>query len=238
MNKTIEIDIVLPCYNPHDKWVEELHTYIKTLQQQLPDGVKLRPIAVNDGSKGCFGVLHREAFCGYFPDAVCDSSRMQNRGKGFTVRQGVALSKADYVLYTDFDVPYAVESTAEVIHKLLEGYDIVIATRNRSYYDELSWSRKILSYGSKWLNYLLLRMKYNDTQGGLKGMSRKGREIMLRTTIDRFLFDTEFIYLASKQKDLTIVEVESHLREGIHLPNMSSRVMIGEFRNFMRIVFS
>ncbi|MEG1635697.1 MAG: glycosyltransferase family 2 protein, partial [Rikenellaceae bacterium] len=86
-------------------------------------------------------------------------------------------------------------------------------------------------------NQVIMNLKYSDTQGGLKGMSRKGCDLMLTTKVNRFLFDTEFVVMASRRRDISITEISANLRDGIILPNMSFKVVRREFMNFLRIMF-
>ena len=132
-------------------------------------------------------------------------------------------------------MPYTAESMCEVIDRVFAGTDVVIAVRNRSYHSRLSPMRKMMSYGSKLLNRIFLNLRHPDTQGGLKGLSPRARAVMLRTRISDFLFDTEFVVLAARDKRLRIEEVETMLRDGIVMSAMSPRVLFRELRNFFRI---
>ena len=80
-----------------------------------------------------------------------------------------------------------------------------------------------------------MKLKVNDTQAGLKGFRREVKPLFLMTTINRYLFDLEFIYLLSKQKEL---KVEGHpitLRPGITFSKMNRKILFQEARNFMNI---
>ena len=79
-------------------------------------------------------------------------------------------------------------------------------------------------------------MEYFETQGGLKGFNARGKEIFLKTTIDEFLFDTEFIYRASLQKDITIINVDGVTRENLKPNKVPIRVVKKEVVNFFRIL--
>ena len=70
---------------------------------------------------------------------------------------------------------------------------------------------------------------YQETQSGLKGFNAKGRELFLRTKVKTFLFDTEFILLAYREK-LKIDVLDIGIRPGIHLSSMGMKVMFRELR--------
>ncbi|BEG99932.1 hypothetical protein BSYN_21970 [Bacteroides sedimenti] len=163
----------------------------------------------------------------------------ENRGKGYALRKGIETTRSSLIIYTDWDFPYCLNSILAVIHQLEKGYDVVVAARTNSYFhhSELGFFRSLMSFCSRIMNRVILGMKFNDAQGGLKGMSRKGRDIFLRTKIDQFLFDTEFVYLASRERDLNICEVKTDIREGVHLSHMGMKVLKKELFNFVRIAY-
>ena len=232
---TYDLDIVLPCYNPAEGFIGVLGDRFAALQAAYPDR-RMRLIVSNDGSTRNFDPEVRAALTEAIPGTLL-AGHEQNAGKGAAVRAGIAVSTAPYTIYTDIDMPYSAESMCKVIDRVFEGWDVVIAVRNKSYYSKLSPLRKLMSHGSQVMNRLFLGTRHTDTQGGLKGLSPAAREIMLRTRVNDFLFDTEFISLASRTKGITILDVETTLREDVVLSKMSMRVLFRELRNFFRIIF-
>lgn len=194
---------------------------------------RMRLIVANDGSTHGFGP--EEQACLLRTVADTEIANLPHRGKGAAIRAGIARSTAPVTIYTDIDMPYTTESMRSVIDSVIAGYDVVIAVRNRSYHSKLSPLRKLMSYGSKALNRIFLNIPYTDTQGGLKGLSTKAKAVMLRTRIDDFLFDTEFVVLSVRDKDMRITEIETTLRDGVVMSSMSGRVLIRELKNFFRI---
>lgn len=230
------LDIILPCYNPSTEFVETFRAISDSLINRYCDH-SLRFIVVNDGSASNFGKQEQHSLLNTV-EHVRIINLESNQGKGVAVRTGIQASTAQYAIYTDCDMPYSLNTMEQVIDRVFDGYDVVIAIRNHNYYRQLSPLRKVLSIGSKSLNRLFLRTKHTDTQGGLKGFSPRAKEIMLQTKIDSFLFDTEFIALASRNKQIRITEVESTLRDGIELSKMSWGVIAKELRNFLYIAFT
>lgn len=227
------LDIVCPCYNPSADLISNLGQSLGELRNLYPDK-RLHLIVVNDGSSCNFGPQEQAALVLAIPDAeVID---IPHAGKGGAIRAGIARSEAPHTIYTDIDMPYAMESMRQVIDRVFAGVDVVIAVRNQSYHAKLSPMRKLMSYGSKMLNRMFLNISHTDTQGGLKGLSPRAREIMLNTQIDNFLFDTEFVVMASRQRCLNIEEIETTLREGIVMSKMSAKIMFRELKNFFLIV--
>lgn len=226
------LDVVCPCYNPAPGFIPHLNRTIGELRAMYPD-LRLHLIVANDGSPRGFGEKEHAELLQTIADAeIVD---IPHGGKGAAIRAGIARSRAPFTIYTDIDMPYAPESMRQVIDRVLAGCDVVIAVRNRSYHARLSPMRKLMSYGSKLLNRLFLNIRYTDTQGGLKGLSPRAREVMLSTRIDDFLFDTEFVVLAARDGRMRIEQIETTLREGIVMSKMSGRVMVRELKNFFRI---
>lgn len=226
------LDIVCPCYNPNPGFADSLAQSLAELRAFYPDK-HLHLIVVNDGSPRNFGGEQRAVLRRAVPGVeIVD---IPHGGKGEAIRAGIARSRAPYTVYTDIDMPYTAESMREVIDRVFAGADVVIAVRNRSYHSRLSPLRKAMSYGSKMLNRIFLHIRHTDTQGGLKGLSPRAREVMLRTGISGFLFDTEFVVLAARDKRLRIEEVETMLRDGVVMSKMPVRVLFRELRNFFRI---
>lgn len=227
------LDVVCPCYNPSEDFIPKLARSMEELRGYYP-GRRLHLIVSNDGSPRNFGAEEHAELLRTIPDAeIVD---IPHAGKGAAIRAGIARSTAPYTIYTDIDMPYMMASMREVIDRVLAGCDVVIAVRNSSYHARLSPMRKAMSYGSKLLNRLFLDIPHTDTQGGLKGLSPRAREVMLRTRIEDFLFDTEFVVLSSRE-GLRIEEIETTLREGIVMSKMSGRVLVRELKNFFRIAF-
>ena len=226
------LDIVCPCYNPPAGFGASLAHGLAELHGFYPDK-QLHLIVVNDGSPRNFGDEQRVALREAVPGVeIVD---IPHGGKGAAIRAGIACSRAPYTIYTDIDMPYTAGSMREVVDRVFAGEDVVIAVRNRSYHSQLSPVRKLMSYGSKMLNRIFLNIRHTDTQGGLKGLSPRARAVMLRTRISDFLFDTEFVVLAARDKRLRIGEIETSLRDGVVMSKMSGRVLFRELRNFFRI---
>jgi glycosyltransferase involved in cell wall biosynthesis len=233
MNKTI--DIVLPCYNPEEKeWHTDIKRNMVALEKMFPD-LTFFVTLVNDGSAR--GIS--ESQIDYLKSQISGFQYVtyaENQGKGYALREGIKLATHDFVVYTDVDFPFELVCMQAMINKLLAGKDIVLGERQFSYSNHLKRYRKVLSSGSHIFNSLLLNLPFTDTQGGLKGFNQKGRAVFLKTIINRYLFDTEFILRACKQNDLVISTVPLTLREGVILSQMGLKVIKKEFGNIMRLL--
>ena len=231
--RIIDLDIIQPCYNPLPDWEKSVWLHYNDVKKLFP-GVTINLIIVNDGS---LKNVNQEAI-DFLEKHISDFQYISyepNKGKGNALRTGINASKGRMQIYTDIDFPYEFIHIKEIYDLLLQGADIVSGVRKKNYYQTLSPMRWLASKMSQILNRLFLRLPFNDTQSGLKGINRKGRMIFLRTTIDRYLADTEFLALAAKTRKLKLVPHEISLREGIVLSKMSFRTFVRELRNFITI---
>ncbi len=191
-------------------------------------------IIVNDGSWRNFDEQEVKLFFSKFP-AIKIISYSQNGGKGYALREGVKQAQGDLIIYTDIDFPYTHASFRKIYNSLRdENVDVVIGVRGEEYYTHLSRSRVRISKLLRWFIKKFLRIPTEDTQCGLKGMNQKGKEVFLQTTIDRYLFDLEFIFFSARQK-LTIKTIEVELKPEIQLSKMNWKILLQEFGNFLKI---
>jgi glycosyltransferase involved in cell wall biosynthesis len=231
----VDVDIILPCYNPHDGWAEGILNSMKALEDTHPD-LTIGCIVVNDGSAEGFTVEDISFLIKYIPNCKV-YSYSENKGKGHAVRYGIARSQAPYIMYTDIDFPFEISSMQSMLDALLAGEDIVLGHRQKSYDHQLQPFRRILSSGSHFFNKVLLGLRFIDTQGGLKCFNARGKEYMMKTKINRYLFDTEFLLLASKAQNLKIKELPIETVQGIQLRDMGFSTLRKEITGMFRLLY-
>lgn len=229
-----QLDIVIPMYNPPKGWSSVLIERLQPIIEKTNHLVRV--ILVNDGSING-NVVPEIEFLSNQGFEIKLVQYSQNQGKGYALRQGVQQSSAKYLMLTDIDIPFTEESMWAILRSLEHhNADLALGQRDDSYYENIPNSRKRMS---KWLsvvNSRIFRLPVKDTQCGLKGLNKKGKQIFLQTSIKRYLFDLEMVFLASKKKDLKLTPVPVILRPGIQLSNMRLKVIVPELMNFFRIV--
>jgi glycosyltransferase involved in cell wall biosynthesis len=194
---------------------------------------------VNDGSKS--GIL--KADIQFLADNINGFTYIDspiNQGKGGALRDAVSQTTGKWVIYTDADYPYLIKNAVEMFRLLsTDAADVVVGVRDEQYYDQLPLGRKIFSLSLKVMNYVFFpQLKVKDTQSGLKGFNQKGKEIFLKTRIPAFLFDMEFLVLASKRPDIRIKWIYVQARDGIVFSTMRAKTILTELANFATILFS
>ncbi|HSU49995.1 MAG TPA: glycosyltransferase family 2 protein [Segetibacter sp.] len=234
MHTTYDLSIVLPMYRPKQGWENSLKENMQLLDIEFNYSISIQYIIVNDG-------FENEHLLSLF-DVVQQSeanvkfiSYKVNMGKGYALRTGVAAATAPIVITTDLDFPYEAKDVKNVYALLASGNEIVTGKRKAEYYKATPFKRKVLSKACIAMNKYLLKMSLGDAQSGLKGFNRKGKNLFLQTSVNRFLVDTEFLVLANKQK-LDIAVLELNLKNGIKFSTMGWKVLIAEGKNFYKII--
>jgi glycosyltransferase involved in cell wall biosynthesis len=229
-----KLQLIIPCFNPiSELWAENIITQYELFKRSLPE-ITIALTIVNDGATKNIDKKYFDYFRTQLPDIQIVSYE-KNRGKGFALRQGILNSEADFYLFTDIDFPYENESMVSVTKELLERNGIAVGFRNQNYYQKVPLFRRILSKSFRFF-IKMLGIPVQDTQCGLKGFDNEAKKIFLTTTIDRYLFDFEFLYLAAKQKNIPIYHVDVQLKDGIVFSSMGLNVLRTEAWNLLKVL--
>ncbi len=220
----------MPCYNPDKNWLANILIRYNEIVKHL-NNYSIDIIIVNDGSSENIDAKLAQAK-NNLPNCQIISYGV-NKGKGYAIRKGVENADGDFIIYTDIDFPYTNESILEIINQL-KNNDIAIGVRGLSYYDNIPYHRALISKFLKLLIKTLLRIPTNDTQGGLKGMRKEVKQYFLKTEINRYLFDLEFICIAAKN-NLQITLIPVVLNETTVVRKMNLNVISKEAFNFFKI---
>jgi glycosyltransferase involved in cell wall biosynthesis len=230
---TKNLSIVLPCFNPPIGWEKVVVESMSSLNKKVGQEIEL--IIVNDGSFKNTGTKHFD----FVSDMIRNVKIVQhkeNKGKGQALRTGVSVAKGDLIIFTDIDFPYTEDSFLRIYNSLLSGNQIALGHRNKAYYQHTPTGRKLISKVLRFSLKTFLRLPTDDSQCGIKGFDASGRAVFLSTTIDRFLFDLEFIKLVSKKK-LSSENVEVELKPGVVFSKVNVKILAKESLNFAKILF-
>lgn len=214
-------------------WENQLCDRFLKLRDSLPQYL-FSLYLVNDGSQS--GIL--DEHIAHLKANVSDFHYLYNAtnsGKGHALRNAIAHTKQDYVVYTDIDMPFTNASMVSIINEL-QNYDLVFGIKEKSYYEQLPFRRKLVSkILQKTIKFFFPLLPVSDTQCGLKGMNKRGKEVFLNTKINRYLFDLEFILYCAKAH-LSIKPVPVTLRPGIIFGKMNNNILWQESKNLWRIL--
>ena len=161
-----------------------------------------------------------------------------NRGKGFALRTGAARAKGERIIYTDIDFPYTPGSFRAVYELLRQDRaDVAVGVKNDDYYRSVPRVRRAVSRCLRFAIGVFFSMPVTDTQCGLKGFNRKALPLFLNTTIDRYLFDLEFIRSCYKSREkIRVSPVQIQLNNNVHFRRMNYRILSSEALNFLKLV--
>jgi dolichol-phosphate mannosyltransferase len=195
MSKTI---IVIPTYNE----VDNLPRMIPALLELPIDDMGI--LVVDDGSPDGTG-QKADDFAAEFPGQVNVLHRKEKSGLGPAYIAGFKRAMelgADYIVQMDCDFSHQPKYVPELVNKINEGYDLVVASRwmKGGGVDE-KWGirRKLLSW---WANRVyvptILRLPVHDATAGFKIWRR---ETLIGLDLDRirsngYVFQVEMSYVA------------------------------------------
>ncbi len=195
----ISHSFIVPAYNESQRLAESIPKVADYIRSR---SLSAEIIVVNDGSTDNTADVVRRF-------AVTDSTikllaNPGNRGKGYSVRNGMLHAKGTVALFTDADLSSPITEADKLFAALAEGADVAIGSRWLK--RELQTERQSLLrqlYG-RLFNLglrIVLGLRYRDTQCGFKAFNRSAIEtIFTRQRIERWGFDPELLFLADRFK--------------------------------------
>jgi glycosyltransferase involved in cell wall biosynthesis len=203
-----QLSIIIPAYNEEKRLPRALGQIRDYLASAQPPVGPVELIVVDDGSTDR-------------TTSVVDEWKSQipclrliqngaNRGKGYSVRQGMLEARGRIALFTDADLSSPIAESAKLLLAIAEGNDVAIGSRalDRSF---------ILVHQSPWRELagivfnafvrLFTGLPFYDTQCGFKAFVREPSRIVFeQQRIEGFGFDPEVLFLA-KRHGLGAIEV-------------------------------
>lgn len=229
----MHVSLILPCYNPPAGWVENIITRYSEAKAFFNADSEL--ILVQDGYS-----THISA-----QDIACLEKALphfkhiyypENKGKGYAIRQGVKNAGGELIIYTDIDFPYTTDSIRKIYDTLNAGScDLAAGVKDEVYYKHTNAARKFISKTLRSMIRTFFSIPVDDTQCGLKGFKHELKLVFAHTTINRYLFDLEFIRNAHKQ-GYSIQAVPIKLNEGVQFRHINYRILIPEFINLIKLI--
>ena len=218
--------VVIPAYNESERLSVSLP---KVLDYVLQQHLSAEIIVVNDGSRDDTAEVVRR-FMRLNPD-IRLVENPGNRGKGYSVRNGMLRARGDIVMFTDADLSSPIYEAGKLFTAIEQGADVAIGSRwlrAELQTERQPWYRQLYGRLFNLGLHIVLGLKYRDTQCGFKAFTRAAAQtIFTRQHVERWGFDPELLFLADKFKLRTVeVPVEwahdhrskiSPLRDGIRM---------------------
>ena len=189
--------IVIPAYNEEIRIEATLDRVLAYVYAQKWNAEIL---VVNDGSRDATReIVLRYAAAHPILQLVENPG---NRGKGFSVRNGVLHSKGKLIVFTDADLASPIEESEKLLAALNAGADVAIGsrwldsslqTRKQPFY------RRVLGRIFNLALRVILGMNFRDTQCGFKAFKRAAAQAVFPLQIiERWGFDPEIVFLAQR----------------------------------------
>ena len=195
--------IVIPAYNESSRLGASLEKILSYVQRA---GWSAEILIVNDGSRDNTAEIARSFERRY--GAVRLIENPGNRGKGFSVRNGMLHASGDRLLFTDADLSSPIEEAVKLFAALDAGAEVAMGSRwlrREMQTERQPILRQILGRMFNLVLRMILGLGYKDTQCGFKAFTRRAADtIFPRQQIDRWGFDPEILYLARKFKMKTV----------------------------------
>lgn len=227
-----EISIIIPVYNDAahiGKSIDALANFIRS------ENLNAEILIINDGGRDATAEIVEDKSKKHPEIKFLD--RQKNKGKGYSIREGLRAANGEIIIFTDADLPYGTGYFTKMTEILKSGADLVIANRNLAPSVKSSVSdsdigllRRLTHWGFSFLVRNLLRLRFSDTQAGLKGLRRVAAEKVLpKLKINGFAFDLELL-VESQKAGLRIQEIpvilENVGRSNIKIARDSLRMFI------------
>jgi len=223
---TPRLSIVIPAYNESARIGQTLERVLACVDRQ---GWDAEVLVVDDGSEDRTVEIVR----GWMER----STRLRlvrnvgNRGKGYSVRNGLLQAAGEVVMFTDADLSAPMEEAERLLAAIQEGADVAIGSRwmdrtRQTIHQPLY--RRFFGRCFNWVTRTVMGLPFKDTQCGFKAFTRAAAQVIFRLQrIERWGFDPEVLFIARKL-GYTIREVPvtwghdersrmSYLRDGLKM---------------------
>jgi glycosyltransferase involved in cell wall biosynthesis len=189
--------IVIPAYNESTRIGATLQRVLAYVEQQ---GWDAEIIVVNDGSQDDTAEVVRSYSQKDSRLRLLENPR--NRGKGYSVRNGMLHSAGQVLMFSDADLSSPIEEAAKLIEAIQAGADVAIGSRwlrSELQTQRQSWRRQLMGRVFNLVPRVVLGLSFKDTQCGFKAFTRRAaNDIFPRQRIEGWGFDPELLFLARK----------------------------------------
>jgi glycosyltransferase involved in cell wall biosynthesis len=193
-----DYSIIIPAFNEKARIGATLADVVRTVEGK---GWNAEVIVVDDGSTDTTGAIVK---------AVADShpyvrllSNGVNRGKGYSVRNGMLHASGDIVLFTDADLSAPIDEAERLFEAIRGGADVAIGSRWLDRSRQTTHQPLYRQFFGRCFNLvtrMIMRLPFADTQCGFKAFTRSaGQTVFQLQRIHRWGFDPEILFIALKR---------------------------------------
>ncbi len=199
------LSIVIPAYNESARIEATLGRVMACVETQ---GWDAEVLVVDDGSKDATAEIV-ESWMDRYPRLHLIKNP-GNRGKGYSVRNGLLQAAGDIVMFTDADLSAPMEEATLLLDAVDAGADVAIGSRWMDRARQTIHQPLYRQFFGRCFNAItrgVMGLPFKDTQCGFKAFRRESAQVIFRLQrIERWGFDPEILFIARKLK-YRIVEV-------------------------------
>ena len=225
------ISVIVPCYNYEKLIVSKVKKLMRKIKNYK---IKYEIIVVDDCSSDNTFFNLKKSIKKKNLNIIKNSL---NRGKSYSIKKALKISKYNHVILIDCDLPYF-EKINNIILKMKKNIDFVSVNRrlrsSRLINNNLSAYQIFRHYIGQFIsqiikNMLKLNIEACDTQAGLKGFKKNFHLKKHEFISNRFFLDLElfFLYFKNKKK-IHFIPVKYEIAK-------KSSIKIFDIKNFLII---
>jgi glycosyltransferase involved in cell wall biosynthesis len=189
--------IILPAFNEAARIGPSLEKALAFVRERQWD---VEIVVVNDGSRDNTAEIVR-GFMAQAPE-IRLLENPGNRGKGYSVRNGMLNARGDILLFSDTDFSSPIAESVKLIKSIQQGADVAFGSRwllAETQTRRQSLLRQFVGRAYNLLMRVTLGLPYRDTQCGFKAFTRPAAEVIFtRQQIEGWGFDPEILFIARR----------------------------------------
>ena len=200
-----KLSIIIPAFNESSRIEATLERVMACVDAQ---GWDAEVLVVDDGSKDQTAAII-ERWMDLHPRLHLIENP-GNRGKGYSVRNGLLQAAGDIVMFTDADLSAPMEEANRLLAAIEAGADVAIGSR---WLDRARQTiqqplyRQVFGRCFNGITRGVMGLPFKDTQCGFKAFRREAAQVIFRLQrIERWGFDPEILFIARKLR-YSVVEV-------------------------------
>jgi len=190
--------IVIPAYNESGRIPATLRSVLDCIRKH---NWNAEIIVVDDGSRDKTAEVVR-AVAAQAPE-VRMIQNPGNRGKGYSVRNGILQALGEVVMFTDADLSAPMEEAEGLFAAIADGADIAIGSRwleRKRQTIRQPIYRQVFGRCFNGVTRIIMGLRFADTQCGFKAFTRKAAQTVFQLqTIERWGFDPEILFIGLKR---------------------------------------